>query len=577
MPQPARHLELVQESTTDPLIGTSIDGRYVIEKVLGEGGMGMVYRARHAVLDKPLAIKVLKPSVSRNEEVMERFRREAQAASSIGSPHICDVSDFGALPDGSTYFVMEFLDGPSLGKAMEDGAMPTEQVARIGTQLCDALGAAHNRGIVHRDLKPDNVHLVKKGNRDDFVKVLDFGIAKVATNNDSKLTQAGQVFGTPHYMSPEQCAGHEVDHRTDIYALGVILYEMACGKVPFDADNLMGLLTKHVYEQPIPLRQMAPNQNIDPGLEAVIMRCLHKNPDGRHPTMADLKGDLERVLQGSIPDSSSPSVNGLYPQYGPGTSGVTHAAPSYPGGSSEHLPRVAAPETTGGGGSVSKWMFLGAAVIFLAAAGAFAIAFLAGSQPSDEDRVTIEAPENTDNDTTEPDEPDEPDTVTVTDEVADSTDVTTDDSNDAPAEPVMVSISSNPPGAEVHGPNGALIGNTPISLPRPSGGDNVVYTLQLAGYQDRTVALSQHSQPEVRVNLQEARRTGGRRPHRPTTSNTTASTTPVVTPMTNTGTTPSTNTPSTTSTTTSSSSNNSPTYGSVGSDDLMDPFRDRNR
>src|SRR5690606_26509920 len=143
------------------------------------------------------------------------------------------------------YLVMELLDGPSLAAATAGaGPMPTERLLGISIQLCEALGAAHANGIVHRDLKPDNVHLVTDGARSDFVKVLDFGIAKVAGAKDAGLTQAGEIFGTPRYMSPEQCAGTSVDHRTDIYALGIMMYEMACGQVPFDADNLMGLLTK---------------------------------------------------------------------------------------------------------------------------------------------------------------------------------------------------------------------------------------------------------------------------------------------------------------------------------------------
>jgi len=205
----------------DPLIGQVLDGRYRVDGVLGEGGMGLVYRATHVVLGKKLAIKVLKASVSRDEQVMERFKREAQSASAIGSPHIIDISDFGTMPDGATYFVMEFLDGDSLTQAIEkQRPMPAARIVKIGKQICEALGMAHERGIVHRDLKPDNVYVVPSGNERDFVKILDFGIAKVGTAADKKLTQAGQVFGTPHYMSPEQCAGRDVDHRTDIYALG---------------------------------------------------------------------------------------------------------------------------------------------------------------------------------------------------------------------------------------------------------------------------------------------------------------------------------------------------------------------
>ncbi|MFO0709237.1 MAG: serine/threonine-protein kinase [Sandaracinus sp.] len=308
------HLRLVEDRPPsipppDPLVGRTLDGRYRIESVLGEGGMGLVYRARHAVLNKPLAIKVLRPEVSRDNEVMSRFQQEAQSASAIGNHHIIDISDFGALPDGSTYFVMEFLDGVSLTKAIEEQRpMPPPRVVRVAKQLCDALGAAHERSIVHRDLKPDNIYLIKRGSDTDFVKVLDFGIAKVG-GSSSKLTKAGQVFGTPHYMSPEQCAGSNVDARTDIYALGVILYEMSSGRVPFDADNLMGILTKHMYEQPIPPRELPPPVDVPPGLEAVIMKCLAKSADARYQSMSEMHADLERLEAGLTPQAVVDAVD----------------------------------------------------------------------------------------------------------------------------------------------------------------------------------------------------------------------------------------------------------------------------
>ena len=252
----------------DPLIGQVLDGRYRIEAVIGEGGMGLVYKAVHAALRKPLAVKVLRPEVTKNEQIVARFKQEAQSASQIGNQHIIDISDFGELRDGSTYFVMEFLGGRSLTAALEQDRFDTPRTIHVAKQLSKALGAAHEIGIVHRDMKPDNVQLIERGDDRDFVKVLDFGIAKVG-GGTSKLTQAGQVFGTPHYMSPEQCAGTAVDHRTDIYALGVILYEMATGKVPFDADNLMGILTKHLYENPLPPHDLPPPVNVPPALEAV--------------------------------------------------------------------------------------------------------------------------------------------------------------------------------------------------------------------------------------------------------------------------------------------------------------------
>jgi serine/threonine-protein kinase len=281
------------------LIGQTIDERYRVEALLGEGGMGLVYRVIHTRLNKPLAIKVLRRENTRDEEVLARFRREAESASAIGNQHIVDISDFGTLTDGSTYFVMECLEGIDLIDAIDVAQrMPEDRAIPIALQVCRALGAAHAAGIIHRDLKPENVFLIRRNDTDDFVKVLDFGIAKVA-NGPKRLTRAGEVLGTPHYMSPEQCEGDNVDHRTDIYALGVLLYEMVTGHVPHDADTMMGILTKHMYEDPIPPKLRVPQVSVQ--LEQVIMRCLEKKPEHRYQTMREIEDDLQRVQTGQQP------------------------------------------------------------------------------------------------------------------------------------------------------------------------------------------------------------------------------------------------------------------------------------
>jgi predicted Ser/Thr protein kinase len=292
--------ETAPTSLRPSIVGQLIDGRYQVERVLGEGGMGLVYEARHRAIGRRVALKVLRAEYAGDREILERFMLEARSASAIGNPHIVDIFDFGVLPDGSTYFAMEFLEGQSLAKTVEDRPDPA-RIARIALQLCEGLGAAHARGIVHRDLKPENVHLLPREGG-DFVKILDFGIAKVSSKNTGpKLTKMGAVFGTPHYMAPEQAAGAPVDHRADIYALGVILYELAAGVLPFDADNFMGILTQHLYKAPSPIASMAPGRTCPPSLEAIIQKCLEKRIERRYGSMAELAADLKRFLAGEAP------------------------------------------------------------------------------------------------------------------------------------------------------------------------------------------------------------------------------------------------------------------------------------
>ncbi|MCC6272528.1 MAG: serine/threonine protein kinase [Deltaproteobacteria bacterium] len=286
-------------ASVDPLIGQVVDGRYRVESQLGIGGMGKVYLATHEVLGKKFAVKVLREDIAADPEATARFLTEAQAASRIGSPHIVNVSDFGRMPDGSTYYAMEYLDGHPLTKLVRDGApIPVPRLINIARQLAEGLFAAHRQGIVHRDLKPDNIFLVKHGSERDFVKILDFGIAKMV-HSDRRLTMEGRTVGTPQYMSPEQVTAEKIDPRSDIYAFGVLLYEMASGKVPFDGPNRLEIMRMQLVDDAPPLREASP-QKIPAELEALIAKSMQKAPDDRYPSMLEVSRELER-LQAKYP------------------------------------------------------------------------------------------------------------------------------------------------------------------------------------------------------------------------------------------------------------------------------------
>jgi tRNA A-37 threonylcarbamoyl transferase component Bud32 len=368
----------------EPYVGKTIDGRYIVERVLGEGGMGVVYAARHKVISKKVAIKVLRGEMATDHEANERFLQEARAASAIGNPHIVDISDFGQLPDGSTYFVMEFLAGKSLSALLTEtkGPMPVPRLCQIAKQIAQGLAAAHAANIIHRDLKPDNVMLINHGSEKDFVKVLDFGIAKVGSGT-KKMTKAGSVFGTPHYMSPEQAAGTVVDHRTDIYALGVILYELASGKVPFDADNFMGILTQHMYKAPVPIRALVPEVDVPPGLDAIVLKCLTKKPEGRYASMAELMLDLEKLEQGLMPDAVQEMM---------ARSGAFHIPSDY--FRSGAMPALVPAEPAGSSKRWPLYAVIGAVATLVGIIGVIVVAKTAGGMAHALPSATVVAPSN---------------------------------------------------------------------------------------------------------------------------------------------------------------------------------------
>lgn len=496
-------------SGPDPLVGTVIDDRYRIERTIGEGGMGIVYLATHVVLNKRLAVKVLRRDLAHDGEVVQRFVQEAQSASAIGHENIVDISDFGRLEDGSVYFVMEYLEGQDLSTLIETGDLrPDGPTLRLVRQLGGALAAAHDRGIVHRDLKPDNVFVVQRGNGERTVKVLDFGIAKVA-GATGKLTRTGMVFGTPHYMSPEQASGQEVDQRTDIYALGVIMYEMFTGKVPFDADTFMGILSKHMFEAPVPPSQRIESLDGELGpIEHVILKAIAKRPEDRYQTIGALLDDLDVIEGGgqvAAPDPATqtrtdPSTAFSVPSVGSAIAATTRGADSLP-----HIPGLG---RAGGGGGPSRWVLgVGALFAFLVVLGGAAVTAMVafgGQKQERPDGASIVAPPAVA-------APAAGDLRTPPSPGADG-----ESGGDDPtgALPEMVSLESEPPGAEVL-VAGAVVGNTPTRLPRPLEGQPREVEIRLPGHRQKVVRLSAESPRVLKVRLEEA----PRRPSRPTTGN----------------------------------------------------------
>lgn len=289
--------QLVAIVAQDPMIDTTLDGKYIIEAVIGKGGMGVVYRARHTNFNRQFAIKVLKSDLVTDPQAVKRFRNEANAAGAIRHPNAIAITDFNITPDGMAYLVMDYVEGRSLREILKkEGKQPFERTARLIGQVCDAVAAAHRKGIIHRDLKPDNIMVEITDDQMEMVHVLDFGIAKLSQNPaySENITVGGAILGSPYYMSPEQCDGRQLDARSDIYSLGIILYEMLVGKVPFRAQTPWGLVKMHCSALPKPLRDSRPD--IPVALEEVVLKALAKDVNDRHQSANELKRELEIAL-----------------------------------------------------------------------------------------------------------------------------------------------------------------------------------------------------------------------------------------------------------------------------------------
>jgi len=302
----------------DPYLGNVISRKYRVEELIGEGGMGRVYRANQLSLDKPVVVKVLHRSLLADAGTVARFEREARAASRLHHPNSITVIDFGRTEDGSQYIAMELVGGKDLYQLLTtQWPLPEARLARIMSQVLSALADAHAAGVIHRDLKPENIMVEERRGEGELVKVLDFGIAKIqeaAGEEGAPLTRAGFVCGTPEYMSPEQARGAVLDARSDLYTVGVILYQLTTGVLPFTAASPVALATKHLTEKPVPPRERRPDAKISPPMEQLILRALSKNPADRPQTALAFRAQLlaiergEEMREWGLPPRDPPSA-----------------------------------------------------------------------------------------------------------------------------------------------------------------------------------------------------------------------------------------------------------------------------
>ena len=491
-------------------------GNYKVTAKLGEGGMGVVYLAEHPVIGKKVAIKAIHPELSKNPEVISRFMTEAKSVNQIGNEHIVDISDFGNTDDGEFFFVMEFLQGESLAdRISREHRFPTERALKIAAQVADALSASHQHGIVHRDLKPENVYLINRGASSDFVKVLDFGLAKL-TQGDQKVThktRTGSVMGTPYYMSPEQCEGRaDVDHRSDIYALGVILFEMLTGKVPFGGEGYGEIIVKHITQPPPSLRAI--NPMLDDQQEQVVLRALAKNRADRYQNMRDFRAAIldphAFTHPGPRMTTSFEGIPAARPDEADAISGqVVFGAPNVIGSRARPLP------TTFGQGSGElsdegqvptqsrRGLFIGVGAAAAAAAlGAFLLfggghkeATRAPSAGTNEPR----GPEQAEQGRNRVDDPAAKDPA--------------EQPTPQPPQKVVVAFRSEPAGAQVkQKASGALLGVTPFDQEVPYSKDPIDFQFVKDGFEPKTLKVVPDAAAKLSIVLERVRTPEAKRP-----------------------------------------------------------------
>ena len=465
-------------------------GSYRVTGTIGRGGMGIVYVAEHALLGRQAAIKVLQSDLSQKEEVVARFFNEARAATAIRHPGIIDVYDFGWTREGAAYLVMEFLEGETLARRAARAPIGWQAVLAIARQIAGALGAAHAKGIVHRDLKPDNVFLISDpevpgGER---IKLLDFGVAKLAADTSPTVTRTGAVIGTPTYMAPEQCRGVAIDHRADLYALGCVIYELCCGRPPFRGEGFGDVLAAHIHMPPPP---MAAKAEVPAEVEALVRRLLAKAPGDRFQSAEDVIFAIDAVHgERTIAMDPPPGAAATTPK--PGPESVHDPAMTTPGSAVIHVEPTRHTRLRGPVAAVSSGLVVITAMVLaltmrgddaapVVPATAAASTAAAALEPVRSEPVALRQ---------EPDPPAPPPRVAV----------------DA-------DIDSAPAGAGVV-LDGEVLGTTPFHGQMPCGDRDVVLVIRLAGYLDRTIAVRTTEPIHERVEL--ARKPPHATPRRPT-------------------------------------------------------------
>ncbi len=467
-------------------VGQTI-GNYRLTAKLGEGGMGVVYLAEHPVIGRKVALKAIHPELSRNPDVVSRFMHEAKAVNQIGNEHIVDVSDFGTTTDGEFYFIMEYLNGESVADRLRrERLFDPHRAMQIAAQVADALAASHSHGIIHRDLKPENIFLITRGQNRDFVKVLDFGLAKLVQSEEkvTHKTRTGSVMGTPYYMAPEQCEGKvQLDFRADIYSLGIIVFEMMTGKVPFPGEGYGEIIVKHLTQAPPEPRDF--NPIITPAQQAVVMRALSKSRDDRFSSMEEFRAamlDPDRYLLQSRP--AVPTAIGMQATEGV-VSPMSTSAEAGSGG------RLSMPSAFGHAGEVDeefapprsrKGLVVGALLAAAVAAGA-AIFYVKGQSASQTPPAAVATPD-----------PASPTTAAPTGELPPV----------APAAPekVTISFSSLPNGAVVTVKDtGEVLGTTPFDKDMPSSETPLAVVFKKPGYEEAEQPLVPKSSGPLNASL----------------------------------------------------------------------------